>query len=379
MLFILGVYNIYKFFIKLLINYHIFLFYLNIFVFTIIFLKNKIFFVNFSFITIIVQFYLFIFIFMLIFWWFFSFKLILGYNFIKFVLFFMDSKYRNFILKNKKDYRYFKQQNYISFFITNFLKNLTEKELQEIIEKYHFLGYLPYDVLLLTRFFGNVTFGLNTLNNTDTLSINTNYKLLYWFNVFLKFELSNLFFVQDITNIQTNNLNSNLFSAYSCYFFNFSIYNFSNLNITNQLNSLSKLFLSCVWIERELSEFFNIFFIGLKDSRRLLSDYTTNTPSHHTYKTTMYSGFVQDLYYKKLLHWLYIFSFISLSCFFSLIFVNRQLIVIIILGEVLLIIFFFIGLLLASLYNIFYLIGFSFFFLMIGGLELALNLLLLTI
>lgn len=91
----------------------------------------------------------------------------------------MDSKYRNFILKNKKDYRYFKQRNYISFFMTNFLKNLTEKELQEIIEKYHFLGYLPYDVLLLTRFFGNVTFGLNTLNNTDTLSINTNYKLLY--------------------------------------------------------------------------------------------------------------------------------------------------------------------------------------------------------
>lgn len=128
-----------------------------------------------------------------------------------------------------------------------------------------------------------------------------------------------------------------------------------------------------------MSEFFNVYFIGLKDSRRLLTDYVHNLNDDYGYKTLIYSGVTQDLYNKKLLHWLYIFSFITLSCFFSLVFLNRQLIIMLIIGEAILVIFFFLGLLLSSFYNIFYLVGFSFFFLMIGGLELALNILLLTL
>ena len=37
--------------------------------------------------------------------------------------------------------------------------------------------------------------------------------------------------------------------------------------------SLSSIFLSTIWLERELSEFSGLFFEGLSDSRRLLIDY----------------------------------------------------------------------------------------------------------
>lgn len=42
------------------------------------------------------------------------------------------------------------------------------------------------------------------------------------------------------------------------------------------LSSVSSVFKSCVWLERELSDFTNINFIGLSDTRRLLLDYFEN-------------------------------------------------------------------------------------------------------
>lgn len=39
------------------------------------------------------------------------------------------------------------------------------------------------------------------------------------------------------------------------------------------LNSVSSVYQSCIWLERELSDFTNINFIGLTDTRRLLLDY----------------------------------------------------------------------------------------------------------
>ncbi len=39
------------------------------------------------------------------------------------------------------------------------------------------------------------------------------------------------------------------------------------------LPSLSTVYKSCIWLERELSDFTNLNFLGLKDTRRLLLDY----------------------------------------------------------------------------------------------------------
>jgi NADH:ubiquinone oxidoreductase subunit C len=40
------------------------------------------------------------------------------------------------------------------------------------------------------------------------------------------------------------------------------------------LNSISMIFKSAAWLERELSEFSGVVFCGLLDTRRLLLDYT---------------------------------------------------------------------------------------------------------
>jgi len=62
-----------------------------------------------------------------------------------------------------------------------------------------------------------------------------------------------------------------------------------------------------------------------------------------------------------------------------MLFLNRQLITLLLLAEFLIIIIFLIGLIIAGYFNIFYLIGFSFFVLVIAGLELAMNLLILAL
>lgn len=80
-----------------------------------------------------------------------------------------------------------------------------------------------------------------------------------------------------------------------------------------------------------------------------------------------------------MLHWLYIFGYLGLCCVVSLIFLNKNLFSLLLVSEVLLLVLFAVALSLAGFYNIHFLIGASFFILMFGGLELALNFLLLTI
>ena len=45
------------------------------------------------------------------------------------------------------------------------------------------------------------------------------------------------------------------------------------VNLSPQINSISTVFPSTVWLERELQEFSGISFLGLSDTRRLLLDY----------------------------------------------------------------------------------------------------------
>jgi Ni,Fe-hydrogenase III component G len=44
-------------------------------------------------------------------------------------------------------------------------------------------------------------------------------------------------------------------------------------SLSPQVNSVSTVFSSTVWLERELQEFSGISFLGLSDTRRLLLDY----------------------------------------------------------------------------------------------------------
>ncbi len=49
------------------------------------------------------------------------------------------------------------------------------------------------------------------------------------------------------------------------------------------LNSVSSVYHSCIWLERELSDFTNISFVGLTDTRRLLLDYFEKKASWQTH------------------------------------------------------------------------------------------------
>ncbi len=80
-----------------------------------------------------------------------------------------------------------------------------------------------------------------------------------------------------------------------------------------------------------------------------------------------------------MLQWLNLFLFLGLICLISIFYLNIYLISLLLIGEIIVIIIFLSGLLLASYFNIVYLIGFSFFLLAVGGLELALNFILMAI
>jgi len=76
-------------------------------------------------------------------------------------------------------HRFFKKKNYISDFVLELLKTVTEEDLLKILKQYHFVGYLPYDSIFLTRFLGNLTFGTNTLTTTDSISLVVNRDIHY--------------------------------------------------------------------------------------------------------------------------------------------------------------------------------------------------------
>ena len=71
--------------------------------------------------------------------------------------------------------------------------------------------------------------------------------------------------------------------------------------------------------------------------------------------------------------------YLFLVIIFSIILYNKSLLQLLLLGEVLVILLFTIFLLLSTFYNLYYLVGVSFFLLIFGGLELSLNILLLTL
>ena len=146
----------------------------------------------------------------------------------------------------------------------------------------------------------------------------------------------------------------------------------------NNITSISNIYFSSKWIERELQEFNNINFVSLIDSRRLLTDYTYSLNNKNMNNYSSYNILTQELY-KGLLHWLYLFSFLYLIILLSFILYNKSLFNLILLSEVVIIILILIMLTTAIYLNLYYLVGFSVLILVLGGLELSLNLLLLVI
>lgn len=104
-------------------------------------------------------------------------------------------------------------------------------------------------------------------------------------------------------------LNNNKKSTINCIVYNFHMYKYDlKLNLFTfsfdfkKLNTISNLFKSSLWLERELSEMFNINFLNKKDSRNLLLDYSyIGNPLLKSFPTIGYL----ELFYSFIDNWIF--------------------------------------------------------------------------
>ena len=114
-------------------------------------------------------------------------------------------------------------------------------------------------------------------------------KYFYGVNLFIKKEifLNNSFLVEmsAIDTLKYNNLLLKIekfdlkhrFLVYSLYYFYFSKIKITIIQSSNNsIDSVDSVFRNSSWLEREISEMFNINFINKKDNRSLLLDYSRN-------------------------------------------------------------------------------------------------------
>ena len=104
-------------------------------------------------------------------------------------------------------------------------------------------------------------------NNLQSFIISKNINIIL---LSLKYNLkTNYYYITDYYHYNNNNyliINSLLNDSKQLLSF--------SVNKFNKINTISNIYLNSIWLEREIKEFTQIQFIGLKDTRRLLLDYT---------------------------------------------------------------------------------------------------------
>lgn len=136
----------------------------------------------------------------------------------------------------------------------------------------------------------------NSVNSVNTIELKLlSIKDQIYRHLMLYTNLSSLFYLNDATYYKDTYISS--FSCYLSYSkLNFFIsINTLNLPVTT-IYSSSYIIPSFSWVERELREFFNIYYIGLCDTRKLLTDYTELSYNTESYLTASYDLILQDLY-----------------------------------------------------------------------------------
>lgn len=203
--------------------------------------------------------------------------------------------FKNFFTSTNKDTRFYKRKVRIPKNIMPLFKRNTVEELVKI--GYCYVDLLPWDTITLMRFLTPITLSTNSNLNAITHEILLKSNYFYWFLCLLRFELTYLFFPHDIA--YTKNMKDNnffLFSPLSCLFFHINIYIRQELSKECSIFSLSEVFQGTTWVERELSEFHHLYMVGLRDGRRLLTDYGTSQFKNDDYKTVNYNLISQELF-----------------------------------------------------------------------------------
>jgi len=116
----------------------------------------------------------------------------------------------------------------------------------------------------------NNIFFLNIFNNTNFL-----------FFIITRYNLNNIFlYIMD--NVIVKNI---YYISYQSYFFDFKILVKSKFK--KNIMSLSTIYGSITWGERENKEFNKVTFLNLKDSRKLLSNYNYNKKNNYNNYSTL--------------------------------------------------------------------------------------------
>lgn len=196
-------------------------------------------------------------------------------------------------------YEFFFNLNIPKF--TNFIYKMaavTKDQRQQLIilmkdgkEEYVLNQNFPYEIFIAAGFCPIF------FTTTKQSAANLNIKILsnYFYTLLLfRASLKDVYFPVDLS----------IFNNKKDFLYSLSSYlNFTNINLwgsihDSSLHSISRLYSGFSWVEREHREFLGLPFIGLKDSRRLLTDYTdSGADTTKLYKTLSYDLLTQNLYF----------------------------------------------------------------------------------
>jgi len=142
----------------------------------------------------------------------------------------------------------------------------------------------------ILSFSDNIFFKISFNNKSKANLVCLNQSFLYFINI--HFKLSSLFYLNQLVDIFSYELNSNKDSLLSKQLI-ITLYNFHLLNTNEKLYlfvlnytffkktvsllSITELFSAANWLEREVSELHGILFLGKQDIRNLLLQYGDST------------------------------------------------------------------------------------------------------
>lgn len=165
---------------------------------------------------------------------------------------------------------------------------LMKNEKKQLILNQNF----PYEIFVATNFCP--IFFTTTAQPAANVNINV-FSRPFYVILLLRSYLSDLYFPVDLSIFNTN---KNLVYGFSNFLSGTSINLWGSLK-AKTLYTISTLYRGFTWVEREHKEFLNVNFIGLEDTRRLLTDYTqcSQDIDADSYKTISYDLLTQTLYF----------------------------------------------------------------------------------
>jgi len=143
------------------------------------------------------------------------------------------------------------------------------------------LWWLDYSILNLN----SINFKYFYSNNIFSIKL----KNFYYFFLINKFNINSTYFYNLDATILNKVVNKSYVISTQTFFYDLQL--LLNINVANSVLSISKIYFGNTWVERELKEFNNIYFIGLIDNRKLLSNYNYNNKLNYN----QFNSIISDL------------------------------------------------------------------------------------